>query len=503
MKYLGKITDPKDLITKEYVDENYAVMNHTHSAVDIGYDNEDSGLTANSVQAALDELSSEKVNVAAQAAKTEDMTQAVGVDSNGKLWTKPGGASKIVCIVTCTARDGNPVSGPYVVVKEKTSGTEYSRTQYLGQPVSVEMPDGFMYRIEMQGTSEGHYAPTPAYIEGLATVNFAYNVEYKALYIPETLDDLADIIRSGGGQQLRTKLVAGQLFQFPDQWTADDELVIDDPWDLADIRDVVDEDGITHEAAILIRHYCAHYNVVFDAEELNLEATEEAAQAGLYYYGKNGSTWTDLVLSEGDTIPYDDYEHVYKNFVKDTTHGIRYGYNRWSHSFIRQYLNSAGLKGTYWNAQHVGDVAPGDANDRHGYMHGCSAKILSLAKPIKISTALNTITLPDKNIGAYEETVDTFWLPSGTEMYGSINSNEGTFFPLVKNNTGLTSPNNGNNTGRIYYRNSAHSSARYCWVRSPGRGDSNHAWNVGAGGNLYGGTTANDSCTPIPACAIF
>lgn len=54
-----------------------------------------SGLTtsAKTYVGGINELDSTKIDKASQATKTSDMTAAVGIDSDGKLWSLPGGGS--------------------------------------------------------------------------------------------------------------------------------------------------------------------------------------------------------------------------------------------------------------------------------------------------------------------------------------------------------------------------------------------------------------------------
>ena len=58
------------------------------SAASTTYDNTDSGFQADNVQDAIDEVSAKSLN---PVSKTSAMTQAVGKDANGALWTTPGG----------------------------------------------------------------------------------------------------------------------------------------------------------------------------------------------------------------------------------------------------------------------------------------------------------------------------------------------------------------------------------------------------------------------------
>lgn len=140
--------------------------------------------------------------------------------------------------------------------------------------------------------------------------------------------------------------------------------------------------------------------------------------------------YTKLSLSAGDAIPYSSYFLVIRtslnvssgNYVKDA---IRYGHNRWRDSAYRQYLNSDADKGGWWERKHAGQLMPSNLGTVRGYMAGCSESLLAAAKKVAISTYANSNT----DSSAIDITYDTFWLPSGSEMYGSVNANERRPFP--------------------------------------------------------------------------
>ena len=219
-----KQSDNTELSVPQNLTWAMQISPNTH-ADDVSYDNTTSGLTAEDVQGAIDELSSEKVNVAAQAAKSEAMTQPVGIDGNGKLWTTPGGggggdtagvvapaydaestyaADDLVIhdallyrcledieipedwtqthweqttvdaemakymkystlVVTCLTQDGVTVTGQTVTVrKTDASGDVYATAAYNGQPVSILIPVGFNYHVSVSDTLDHHFNPTTA-----------------------------------------------------------------------------------------------------------------------------------------------------------------------------------------------------------------------------------------------------------------------------------------------------------------------------------------------------
>lgn len=310
---------------------------------------------------------------------------------------------------------------------------------------------------------------------------------------PKNLKGLAHIVQTGYADTLEI----GTQFTIPWRDVAAGR-DYDVPVDIVSVQDVEDEDGKTHRAAIIQWHYTTPFAIQFDAKE-GIAATETNAEDGLYYYGKTGSNYTLLSLSAGDPIPYSDYDSVVKNSIKDTTCAIfTYGYSRYRDSAWRQFLTSESGVGEWWAATHVGDNAPSQLNSRAGFLSGFSAEDLALMKPCKITCYTNSVT-----DGSVIDTMyDRWWLASGTEMYGSVNANEGTYFPYWKEATGLTSPSIGANTGRIAYSLADHSSAQWHWLRSAYRGDSYHPWHVFFGGSLDYYYASSDH-SALPCCAIY
>ena len=98
---------------------------------------------------------------------------------------------------------------------------------------------------------------------------------------------------------------------------------------------------------------------------------------------------------------------------RDSISGRKYyGNNRYSHSAIRQWLNSAADVGSWWHAQHEYDSPPSYANRMDGFMKGIPSGFLSVVGDTKIKVALNKVT----DGGGYEDIIDKFYLPSTTEV---------------------------------------------------------------------------------------
>lgn len=94
----------------------------------------------------------------------------------------------------------------------------------------------------------------------------------------------------------------------------------------------------------------------------------------------------------------------------------QYGCNRWDWSSIRLWLNSTAAPGEWWTPQHEYDAAPAYAATLAGFMADLPADFLSAVAPARLVTAL-----PNADGGGSVETVDRFWLPSRTEIFGDTN----------------------------------------------------------------------------------
>lgn len=278
----------------------------------------------------------------------------------------------------------------------------------------------------------------------------------------------------------------------------------DCPWVVLDNdRECEWEDGTKHPGLWLGMKYCTPEDIQFDAKE-GEEATEETAQAGVYYCGFNESTYTMLNLSAGDAIPYGSYTTVYKGAInnKDV---YQYGYNRYRDSAIRQWLNSDGAVGEWWEPTHIGDAAPSQLGSRPGFIAGLPNDFLAVVQKVKYKASANTVT----DGGAEDILCDKFFLQSLEEVYGSpqIPDVEGPYFPYWKIITGMSEPSNGSSTNtnparKIPRLTSPTGSAAYVRLRSAYRGYAGYAWIVYSTGYLSDGSSAYNSYASLPACVI-
>lgn len=186
-------------------------------------------------------------------------------------------------------------------------------------------------------------------------------------------------------------------------------------------------------------------------------------------------------------------------------HRSAYGYNRWSQSAIRQRLNSAAAAGAWWTPQNRFDRQPDQLAALRGFMAGFDEEFLNIIKPVKVRTALNTVT--DSEIGTYEDTYDTFFLASLEQEYiaPQLAGVEGEAWEYWKQRLGLASPqvtgSAGTNAAHIRYSYNAKSSAQYCRLRSAYRGYGYSAWYVNSAGHAYNGS-ATFATRCAPACVI-
>lgn len=257
-------------------------------------------------------------------------------------------------------------------------------------------------------------------------------------------------------------------------------------WEIAAFGTTKKEnDNTDYPCVTLVARLATPGTYQFDAAEIPTAATEETAQDGIYYFGYDGSTYTALNLSTGDTIPYGDYTAVYKTDVTGNViyfNEIRqYGYNVYKYSAIRQWLNSDAAAYSWWQASHVGDSMPDYANQA-GFMSGFEAAFKNILQRTEVATVGNAAT----DDGSVYKTYDYFFLPSRYELYGTSSPVEGDRMPYFGvNNTfvnGLTArgPASGSDPTRWYERSAYQNAARGAYVVNSGGspGYSNYVYNL-------------------------
>lgn len=186
---------------------------------------------------------------------------------------------------------------------------------------------------------------------------------------------------------------------------------------------------------------------------------------------------------------------------------VAYGYNRWSQSAIRQYLNSAAAAGQWWNPQNKWDRPPAELASHAGFLAGYSDDFISAIKAVKVRTALNTVT--DAAEGTYEDTYDKIFLPSLEQEFITPQASgiEGDAWEYWKKAVERSTPTP---WGKIFaegghpvtYAINGKTSAQYVRLRSVYIGNACRTWCVGASGYVYNNGGATGSFRFAPACVI-
>lgn len=374
----------------------------------------------------------------------------------------------------------------------------------------------------------------------------------------ENFSDIKEIVQLG---------IADKVFRIGDQiltkWN-DGTNEYDLPWDIVDIAPVVNAHGDTVPGLWLQAHWLLP-GVQFDASEA-IYYTAEGLPAGTYHFsfGENwGSnvvkdkvyefTTTQAVPAGGqivigtassiytwgapDVAPANWRVYTFSGFSSVTpietltlsegsggtdlgtmtssilygTSGINnlqrcgYGYNRWSQSAVRQWLNSTAAVGAWQTSQNVYDRPCQQLASMRGFMAGLPEDFVAIIDPVRVTTALNTKS--DTQIGTSENTLDRFFLASLEQEYCApqLADVEGKYWPYWKERLGLESPqasgSSNANPAHIRYTISNHSTAQTARLRSAVRGSAGSTWSVNSSGSVGNGsaTTAN---ALAPACVI-
>ena len=375
---------------------------------------------------------------------------------------------------------------------------------------------------------------------------------------------IARIVRQGFGPQY---FQIGDQINVKYTDPTNSETVYDWPFDVVHHGNVTLEDGEVVPGMFLQAHYCSPYGVMFDQSEA-LYYCSDALPAGTYNFtigstwGESGnvvagksysftttqqvpaggqvrvgkatesdpwsapdtspSAWkvhtyaspsatetieTGLALTEGaqgTSLGTTTTEILYGNEGINNLYRAGYGYNRWSQSGIRQYLNSNAAKGAWWTPKNNFDRPPAQLPTYPGFMAGLEEDFLAVLKPVKVTTALNTKS--DSAIGTSEDTYDTFFLASLQQQYitPQLADVEGETWEYWKRAVGSTSPVQWYQDGAFpkTYAINAKTSAQDVRLRSASRTGAAYPWYVNSSGGVisyYGATWAGRFS---PACVI-
>ena len=331
-------------------------------------------------------------------------------------------------------------------------------------------------------------------------------------------------------------------------------------WDIVHIGER--EDGQNY--VILQMHDCWKRNIQFDAREAIFKATAEIP-VGTYHFttsvaGITDTSWTDStqsgwsktwqftttkVIPKGGVLcfanPKDwntdlSTEGVSSYATNDSTTPIEtltiaegaggtdlatlgtinhaqricYGYNRYSQSNIRQWLNSKAEAGKWFTPQNDWD-RPNDTQSDKGFMNDIDQDFLAVVSKTQIITDINKIS----DNGGHDTTYDYFFLPCIKNINGGDNflSSPGSAVQDIEDTDvwdyytkfrmdGKTGANPEADSNRIKYRMSNQSEACYWWERSPSPANAYHVRTVYPSGYCWWNFYAYGWRGVAPACRI-
>lgn len=184
-------------------------------------------------------------------------------------------------------------------------------------------------------------------------------------------------------------------------------------------------------------------------------------------------------------------------------HRSNYGYNRWSQSLVRQWLNSDAAADAWYTQQNKFDRPSAECAAQRGFLAGFQDDFLAVLTPVKVTTALNTVT--DAQIGTTEDTFDTWFLPSLEEEYfvPQLAGVEGEAWDYWKERIGTEAPWPQGKIDKNYIRYGIDGTAasRSVRLRSAALGYGGYAWFVSPAGSAYY-TNATNAYRCAPACVI-
>lgn len=346
--------------------------------------------------------------------------------------------------------------------------------------------------------------------------------------------------------------------QIVDSWTAANGVKYAFPWDVVAFGEFEKHDGTMAPGMILQAHYCDPVGMPFSGYSALLHCPSGLA-AGTYHFKisanwgnisgntdyqftltqdvpNNGlvcapNNWPDVAVANWKITTYASntsataIEQValtagnggtdlgtftpgYQSATMNGYQAAAYGYNRWSKSAIRQWLNSDAAAGAWWHPQTVWDMAPSKAATERGFLAGFTDDFKHILHETKIKTALNTSDKTKEGVG-FEYTYDKLFLPALEQMYinpqATGDDAEGAFWEYYKelNGTDTKFAQGGTYPELIKYSLANHSSAVYQRLRSATRGNSASTWSVSTSGYVYSHGHAVYALQCAPACIII
>ena len=210
----------------------------------------------------------------------------------------------------------------------------------------------------------------------------------------------------------------------------------------------------------------------------------------IYAYSADGKTVLETVTPTftADGTDLGTIKASTRNGDLNSMQETAYGWNRWSTSALRQYLNSAAAVGAWWTAQDEWDIAPDQLTTKAGFLSGCSEEFINVLKTVKVVTYPNTVN-DDPQGNTPDITYDKVFLPSLEQMYcNPQKAGEGEYHEYWKRRTGRTTPcaQGGTYPELIHYAVENHTSPQTVRLRSAYRGYANITWLVHSSGHVSG-----------------
>ena len=173
---------------------------------------------------------------------------------------------------------------------------------------------------------------------------------------------------------------------------------------------------------------------------------------------------------------------------------IRYGYNRYSLSTVRQWCNGLEENGAWWKALNPFERCPSSVKSLQGFMAGLPKDFINIINPVQVVTKLNSVS--DGGIGDSEITIDKFFLPSFKQQNITISDAniEESILPYWIEHASTSD--------RVHYGYDNHTSTRTTWTRSPVVSSEFYQRYIYGSGNTSSGYSYNSYGT-TPICVIY
>ena len=206
----------------------------------------------------------------------------------------------------------------------------------------------------------------------------------------------------------------------------------------------------------------------------------------IYVYSADGKTILQTITPtfEARGTSLGTIKAAVRNGDLNSMQETAYGWNRWSKSALRQYLNSAAGVGAWWTAQDEWDIAPDQLTTKAGFLAGCPEAFVEALKAVKVTTYPNTV-YDDVGGNTPDITYDKVFLPSLEQIFvNPQKSGEGEYHEYWKRKSGSLTPLAQYSTtpSMITYAVENHTSPQHVRLRSAIRGLANYTWLVSSSG---------------------